>query len=133
MEFTSLEVITIKKINVISKKIFVMLWGFFLVTGFVLAGNENPPCNCSNNDQVEMHGAGTAVWVSNFQIRCEGDAGTCWSLTYAGKWVLTIYTEPPIIFNNHAPQTDPPPAPEITQRGEGFAIYSFSSEVWKEK
>ncbi len=114
------------------KKTFLMA-AFLIVSGWLMAGNGkgNPPCDCTSPEKVNLEAAGTAVWVSNYQIRCEGETGLCWKLEYAGKWKLTIYTEPPIIFNNQSPHDDPPIGPVESEIGEGYVIYDYDPRVWR--
>jgi hypothetical protein len=117
------------------KKIFLFILVTALSAGFAFAGNGNgtSPCNCTSNDQVNIYAAGTAVWVTSYQIRCDGEAGTCWSITYAGKWILTVYTEPPMIFDNHNSQDVPPLSPQEAQRGDGYVIYDYDKSIWKSR
>ena len=94
-------------------------------------GNGNPPCDCNSPEKTNLEAAGTAVWVSATQILCDGETGLCWKLEYAGKWKLTIYVEPPIIFNNDSGEDDPPAGPVVDEIGEGYVIYGYDPLVWR--
>ena len=107
---------------------------FFVLTAclnFAIGENGTPPCNCPSSDQVNLHAAGQAEWVNANQIKCTGQTGICWELTYSGKFILTIYTEPPIIFDNHNQPDDPPVGPYIIDTQVGYVVYEFDHSVWK--
>ena len=115
------------------KKIFFVAI-MFVATLSVKAGNgTDGNGNCGCNDKTDIYAAGKAEWVSSMQIRCKGEDGTCWKLEYNGGWVLTIYLETPVVFGNGNSQGNPPAGPEVSQRGDGFTIYDYSSDIWTRK
>jgi hypothetical protein len=117
------------------KSIHIFLVVLIGMASSVSAGNGNgtPYCNCLNMDKTDLYAAGTAEWVSATQIKCTGEEGKCWELTYNGKFILTIYTEPPIIFDNHNNQDDPPLTPAEGQHGSGYIIYNFDPVEWRQQ
>lgn len=110
----------------------ILLGGVYLYAG---NGHEGPPCNCNLPDQVNIFAAGYATLEGGTQVKCTGEAGTCWEVTFkpGGGWVLTIYVEPPISFGNSNSQDNPPQAPYEEERGDTFVIYEWNENVWKQK
>lgn len=113
------------------KKILVFFLTLIVSISFAIARNGIPPCNCLVTDQVNLHANGQAEWVSSTQIKCTGETGICWQLTFNGKFILTIYTDPPVVFDNHSQPDDPPIGPVVAEIGEGYIIYDIDTQVWK--
>lgn len=92
-------------------------------------GNENPNCNCPN--EVNMYAAGTAQWVASRQIKCNGQVGTCWEITYTDNgWELTIYTRPPVVLGNSYGPDISPVAPQSVEIREDYILYTVDRNVW---
>jgi hypothetical protein len=110
---------------------------FILASGMMLmAGNGNgngsgTACNCSGNDKTDIYQAGAPEWVSATQLKCTGETGTCWDLKYNGGWVLTIYTQPPMILNGNS--TTNPNEPQVVESGSNYKVYSIDPTVWSVK
>jgi hypothetical protein len=94
-------------------------------------GNINSACNCAG--EVNMYAAGTVQWISHRQIKCKGESGTCWEIKYQDEeWVLTIYSNPPVILgggNNE--QDNPPVAPQPVEKKEDYILYEVDRNVWR--
>jgi hypothetical protein len=105
-----------------------------IVFSFAGNGNDgNVPCNCQQLDNTDIYAAGMAEMVSSTQVKCSGEEGKCWEVSFkpGGGWVLTIFTEPPQTWGNDNGQDDPPPGPTVVAHGSGYQIYELNPQVWR--
>jgi hypothetical protein len=95
-------------------------------------GNENTTWSCNCPNEINMYAAGKAQWLPGNQIKCNGQTGTCWEISYTENgWELTIYSNPPLVLGNSYGPDDSPVAPQAVEQRENYILYEVDRNVWR--